>query len=89
MADTAANAGFFDYWIKDSNGYMRAGTVMVVWNETTDTVEYTDTSTKDLGGSTAALTFTAAISSNDVQLTAVIASGTWTVAIGARLITYI
>ena len=65
---------------------MRAGTVMVVWNEDTDTVEFTDTSTSDLGGSTGDLKFDVAIVSNNVEVTAVIAGGTWTVKMGARII---
>ena len=86
IPDTKGNAAFFDYYVKDANSYMRAGTITAVWDSTSDTVEWDEVCTIDLGGSTSAVTFTVAIASNSVNVTAVIASGKWTVKIGARLI---
>jgi hypothetical protein len=87
IPDTTGVAVFFDYYaINTTLSSYRSGTVMAVWNATANTVEFTDTSTNDLGGSTAGLTFSVAITSNNLNLTANISANTWTVKIGARVL---
>jgi hypothetical protein len=86
-SDTSGTAVFFDYYaINTTLSAYRSGTVIAVWNATANTTEFTDTSTNDLGGSTAGLTFSVAITSNNLELTATISTGTWTVKIGARVL---
>ena len=87
VPDTTGVAVFFDYYaINTTSSAYRSGTVMVVWNATANTAEFTDASTNDLGGSTVGLTFLVAITSNNLELTASISTGTWTVKIGARIL---
>ena len=87
VPDTSGTAVFFDYYaINTTSSAYRSGTVMVVWNATANTAEFTDTSTNDLGGSTAGLIFSVAITSNNLELTATISTGTWTIKIGARVL---
>jgi hypothetical protein len=86
IADTSGGAAFYDYYIYSSSSYYRAGTIIAVWNSTANTVEYTETSTPDLAGSTAPVVFNLSIQSNNVVLTAVISSGTWNIRLGVRLI---
>lgn len=87
VADTVGVGATFEYYvINTASSYYRYGQIMAVWNSTADTVEYTETSTQDLGGSTAGLTFTLAITSNNLVLTANITSGTWTIKIGVRIL---
>jgi len=86
IADTSGGAAFYDYYIYSSSSYYRAGTIIAVWDSVANTVEYTETSTPDLAGSTSAVTFNLSIQSNNVVLTAVISSGTWNIRLGVRLI---
>jgi hypothetical protein len=57
---------------------------MCVWNGST--VSYTDTSTTDLGNSTAGIEFLVDINTGNVRLRAVITTGTWTVKVGTRIL---
>lgn len=79
-----ANSAFFDYYVKDTNNYMRAGVVATVWDGIN--TEYTDTSTNDLNGSTQNIFFTAGITGSYVNLLANIISGNWNVKITARIL---
>lgn len=65
---------FFDYVVKDGTNY-RTGTVMVVANGTN--VEFTDTSTNDIGN-TAGVSFTADIVGGLIRLKFTNTTGTWT-----------
>jgi hypothetical protein len=87
MPDTNGVGAAFNYYVINTatNGY-RYGQVMVVWNATANTAEFTDTSTEDLGSSTGGLIFTANVTSNNLELTANITSGTWTIKIGASIL---
>ena len=76
-------AAYFDYYVQ-SGTILRSGTVMCVWDGTN--VEFTDTSTNDLGGSTAVVSFSTDVSGTDVRLRATISSGTWTIKTGIRII---
>jgi hypothetical protein len=78
------SSGFFDYVIyKPSN--IRAGTVMATWLPNTSTVEYTDTSTADLGN-TSDVNFDVIIVSQSFQLVANSVSSNWTVKTTFRLL---
>lgn len=82
---TTGTAAFFDYVLYDTTaGAYRAGNIMAVWDGTN--VEFTETSTLDLGASTAAFNWSVDISGANVRLKATIASGTWTAKIGARIL---
>jgi hypothetical protein len=76
-------AAYFDYYVQ-SGTTLRSGVVTCVWNGTN--VEFTDTSTNDLGGSTAAVVLSVDVSGTTVRLRAAIASGTWTIKTGTRII---
>lgn len=65
---------FFDYVVKDGTNY-RTGTVMVVANGTN--VEFTDTSTADIGN-TAQVSFAVDIVGGSIRLKFTNISGTWT-----------
>lgn len=83
LNNTEGTSFFVDYWIKSSSN-LRAGTVIAVWNSTTD-VEYTDISTKDIGD-TSAFSFTVSISGTNIILNAVVTSSIWECAAGVRII---
>ena len=70
--------------VTDSNGYRRTGVVMVVWNDSG--TEYTEWSTRDLGGPTSPITFTTDVAGQDVRLLATVSSGTWTVKTLTRIV---
>jgi len=80
IAAASCDGVFFDYVIKDGTNY-RTGTVMVVSNGTT--VEFTDTSTNDIGN-TAEAVFTVDISGGLIRLKFTNSSGTWTVKTAIR-----
>jgi hypothetical protein len=69
-------AAFFDYYVASGSVNMRAGTVMSVHNNSTS--RYTDTSTGDIGN-TSAVDFSTSVVGGDLVLTANISSGTWEV----------
>jgi len=71
---------FFDYVVKDGTNY-RTGTVMVVANGTN--VEFTDTSTNDIGNTAQAI-FTVDISGGLIRLKFTNTSGTWIVKTAIR-----
>ena len=76
------NAAYFDYTINDGTNY-RAGTVMAVWNASTN--EYTETSTNDLGNTSQA-TFAVDVLSGVARLKFSNVSGTWSVKTGVRAV---
>jgi hypothetical protein len=67
-------AAFFDYYVASGSTNMRAGTIMAVQNNSTS--RYTDTSTGDIG-STSAVDFSTSVLGGNLVLTANISSGTW------------
>ena len=83
---STGNAGYFDYRIKDSNGYSRAGTIICVWDSVLNTTEMTDICTPDLGGSTIPVSFSSLIAGDNFILNMNITSGNWSIKIGARVI---
>lgn len=85
--ETTGTAAYFDYRVTNTvNNGWRAGTVMAVWNPTTNVVEFTDTSTADLTATTSGLSWSVSVTGTSVQLIATITSGTWNIKIGARVI---
>ena len=88
IPDTAGQAGFFEYFVRNTvSSGSRAGNVSAVWDSGINTVEYNETSTADMGGSTIALSFSTLIISGNLTLRANITSGTWNVSVGARIVT--
>jgi len=82
---TIGSAYYFDYWVTETlSGATRSGTVLAVWKNTT--VEYSDTSTPDILGSTFGISFSVVINEPNIELTAEITSGTWDIKIGTRAI---
>jgi hypothetical protein len=75
------DAAFFDYVVKRGTNY-RAGTVMAVWDDTSN-VEFTDTSTNDLGN-TSDISFTVDTLLGDVRLKAVATSNSWVIKTAIR-----
>ncbi len=75
---------YFDYVLK-SGANLRTGTVLVVWRSGTSTIEFTDTSTADIGD-TLNESFTADIVGANVRLKLTGDSNTWTVKTSVRMI---
>lgn len=75
------DVAFFDYVVKKGSNY-RAGTVMAVW-DSADNVEFTDTSTNDLGN-TNDVSFTVDALSGAVRLKATVTSDDWIVKTSIR-----
>jgi hypothetical protein len=63
---------------------MRAGTVKVVWDNST--AGYTDYSTTDIVNTTSGISFTADVSGGNVRLNAVITSGTWSIKVSTNVV---
>jgi hypothetical protein len=80
------SSAFFDYAIRGIGGERRAGVVMAIWDSSTSSVEFTDTSTPDLGGSTKPIELKVIIIGGDVILEAVVGSSSWSVNTGVRII---
>ena len=57
---------------------------MTIWDSTN--VQYTDTSTPDLNGSTRDIEFNVSMITGNVTLQSVVTSGTWSVNTGIRII---
>lgn len=80
---TDAQSCTFEYALWDTSAVAyRAGTVISVWHTTA--AEYTEFATKDLGASTAAVTFAVSVSAGNVRFQATISSGTWNISLRAR-----
>jgi hypothetical protein len=77
FADTDADACVWDYVIKSDSG-IRAGTVTGVWSASTDTTEYYEISTNDIGN-TEGVILSVDIDSDNVRLRATVTGGTWTI----------
>jgi hypothetical protein len=86
IPDLSGGAAFYDYYIYNATPSYRAGTIMAVWDASSDTVEYTETSTPDLNGTTSGITFSLRISSNNLILKANVTSGIWSIRLGLRLV---
>ena len=78
---TSGNSATFDYYVSNGSDF-RGGTVLVAWNGST--TAFTDYSADS--GDTTGFSWTATISGGNVQLQANIASGSWTVKVGSRIV---
>jgi hypothetical protein len=81
---SSGSSANFEYVIKAGSGYMRAGVVMSVWDNSNAT--FTDYSTPDLNGTTLPFVWDVDVSSGLVRLKSVISLGTWTINVGSRII---
>jgi hypothetical protein len=89
FSNTLGNGSFFDYHVYasyDGGTRRRVGTVMCVWNSSDSKVEFTDTSTLDLGFPTSDIVLSVQNSSGIIELVATVANGTWTIKTGIRII---
>jgi hypothetical protein len=84
FADTLGSSCYFDYTVRGFSNQRRTGTVMTIWDGTN--VQFTDTSTPDLNGSTHGIEFSVSIITSNVTLQSVVTSGTWSVNTGVRII---
>lgn len=80
VSSSVYDAAFFDYVVKKGANY-RAGTVMAVWDGTN--VEFTDTSTNDLGN-TAEVLFSVDILSGQTRLKATVSTNDWIIKTAVR-----
>lgn len=78
------NSIFIDYYVNSTLDYMRSGNVTGVWNASN--IEYTETSTTDIGGDTSGIEFIPYIIGNTVSVKAIINSGTWSIKFGVRIV---
>jgi hypothetical protein len=76
-----AYAARWDYIINGTA--QRAGTVIGTWTEDGSNVDWTDTSTPDINGNTDGVEFNVAITGSNVQLIAIVTTGTWNIS-GSR-----
>jgi hypothetical protein len=81
IATGSFDAAFFDYVVKNGTNY-RAGAVVAVWDDA-DNVEFTDTSTNDLGN-TSDVVFTVDTLSGNARLKATVISDNWIVKTAVR-----
>ena len=84
LATSSYDAAHFDYVLKSGTN-LRTGTVFAVWQAGTSTVEFTDTSTNDIGD-TLNEVFTVDILNANVRLKLSGDSSTWTVKTSVRMI---
>jgi len=78
------DAAHFDYVLKSSTN-LRTGTVMTIWEAGTTNIEFTDTSTNDIGD-TLSETFSADLLNGNVRLKLTGDGSTWTVKTAIRMI---
>jgi hypothetical protein len=82
-----ANAAMLDYFVKNTDaGSSRAGTLNLVWDESSQIIEFNEIATQDIGGITDNLYFNADIVLGQAVVQASISSGTWNGRIGARVL---
>ena len=84
FATGSYDAAHFDYVVKKS-GNLRTGTVMAVWQSGTTNVEFTDTSTNDIGD-TAEVVFSTDTLAGNVRLLATVSSTDWNIKTAVRAI---
>lgn len=78
---------FIDYVVSNpSTNAFRSGTIMSVWDNINNRIEYTETSTNDLFDSTDGITFLLQINNNNIELLSVITSGIWNLKLGVRVL---
>jgi len=80
---TDARGARWDYVLYKSTNEQRSGSILGSWTADGSTIEFFDSSTEDIIGSTEDLTFEVELLAGDIRLKAVPAAGSWTV-IGSR-----
>lgn len=84
---TAGSAAFIDYRVSNpSTLAFRSGTVMAVWDNINNRIDYTEISTPDLYSETSGIKFGLHITGANVELVPVITSGTWNIKLGVRVL---
>ena len=75
-----------DYVVRktDATTGTRTGTILAAWDGASSTVQFTDQSTRDAGGSTAGLQFKVTADGTDASLGFNVSSGTYDVTISVR-----
>lgn len=81
---TIGKGANFDYYVEESGGAKRMGTIMSVWDSLGSS--WTDISTPDLNSSTAGISFTVTVSGGNVNFNSVVTSGTWEITLSVRII---
>lgn len=84
VATASYDAVYFDYVVKSGTN-LRVGTVMSVWQSGTANVEFTDTSTNDIGNTLPA-SFTVDLLNGNARLKLTADSNTWTVKTAIRML---
>jgi len=81
------DGAYFEYIVinKTNNG-KRIGTILAVWDNVNNTIEFTETSTNDINNPTSNLTFNVSIDTNSVIIKALIVNNTFDVKISVRII---
>jgi len=73
FSDLVSDACLWTYRVKDGSN-LRVGRIVAVWDAVLNTIEYTETSTQDIGD-TSALTLDVVITADNVELRATLAVG--------------
>jgi hypothetical protein len=84
FATASYDSAHFDYVVKSGTN-LRTGTVMTVWQAGTANIEFTDTSTNDLGN-TLGVIFTPDLNGGNVRLKVTTPAGTWAVKTAVRML---
>jgi len=84
FADTLGTGCWWFYTVNDGTNY-RTGIVMVIWNATANTIDFTETATNDIGD-TSGVTFTADISSDVVRLRVTSGSDSWSISVNRMVL---
>jgi hypothetical protein len=82
LATGSYDSAHFDYVVKDGTNF-RTGTVMTIWND--DNIEFTDTSTNDIGN-TLGVNFTVDTNAGNARLKVTAPAGTWAVKTAVRML---
>jgi len=82
-----ANSAIVDYYIKETDtSSSRAGTLNLVWDETSQIIDYNEFSTNNIGVTTDNLFFSVDMVLGQAIINANISSGTWNGRMGARIL---
>ena len=79
FAITNAKGARWDYIVIQNSGEQRAGSVIASWTEDGLGIELSDISTADINGSTDGISFDVQFDGTNIQLVALLTSGTWNI----------
>ena len=80
----SGSTGHFNYFVKESNGAIRGGTIIAAWD--CSGAVFTDYSTTDLNNTTEGISFTVDVNSNNLRILSNVTSGTWTIKVGIKIV---